>query len=447
MSIPHDFLYNPPEFEVSAHTGYKTERIAPLRRLSESNARIFYGWVVIGALLLILAVVLGTRISYGVFFKSIEGEFQLSRFETSAFFSTYMLITCLFAFFGGAALDRYGPRVVLFLMGLCTGASLLLSSRASAPWHLFFSYSLLLAMGTGAGFTIVATTTSRWFLRRRGLAMGIASSGEGLGIGIMAPAAMVCITSYGWRTALVIMGVSAILVMCCMSFLLKKDPAEMGLAPDGVKAPSLQRDPSGTAPALVSITLGGAFRTRSFWCFFIIYFFLSFCFHLVTTHIVPHATDLGIAREKAALILTLIGTISSAGRLIFGALSDRIGRKLSVVLCALLQSAMLVLVAWSRELWIFYVFAILYGFGFGGVSTVTTALVGDTFGAVNLGAIMGAAVVGYALGAAAGPLVGGHVFDLTNDYLIAFLIGAVAILVAVLFVLLIKREAEGLQKA
>ena len=424
-------------------------RMVLLKRFSESTDKIFYGWVVICALLLILAIVLGTRVSYGVFFKSIAGEFHLTRLETSAFFSTYMLISCVFAFFGGAALDRYGPRRVIFLMGLFVGASLLLSALASAPWHLFFSYSLLLAMGTGAGFTIVATTTSRWFARRRGMAMGIASSGEGLGIGLMAPAAMVCITAFGWRTALVIMGVSAVLVMCSMSLFLKKDPAEMGLAPDGDKIFPAQKGPSGQGLAHTqeSLTLGTAFRTRSFWCFFIIYFFLSFCFHLVTTHIVPHATDLGISREKAALILTLIGTISSVGRLTFGGLSDRIGRKVSVVLCALLQCAMLLFVAWSRELWLFYIFAIFYGFGFGGVSTVTTALIGDTFGATNLGAITGAAVVGYTLGAAAGPLLGGYVFDITNDYFIAFLIGAAAILGAILFVLLIKKEGPALKGA
>ena len=413
-----------------------------MKRFSKFTDRIFYGWVVIGALLLILALILGTRVSYGVFFKSIEAEFQLTRLETSSFFSTYMLISCFFAFLGGAALDRYGPRLVLFLMGLCAGSSLLLSALAGAAWHLFFSYSLLLAVGTGAGFTIVATTTSRWFVRRRGLAMGIASSGEGLGIGIMSPAAMVCITAFGWRTAMVILGATAILIICSMSFFLKKDPADMGLAPDGEKIPPVKKGPPGRVTALTpeSISLGRAFGTRSFWCFFIIYFLLSFCFHLVTTHIVPHATDLGISQEKAALILTLIGAISSLGRLIFGGLSDRIGRKFSAVLCSVLQFLMFLFVAWSGELWLFYIFAVFYGFGFGGMSTVITALIGDTFGGANLGAITGAAVVGFTLGAAAGPLLGGYIFDLTNDYFIAFLIGAATILSATVFIGLVKRE-------
>lgn len=413
-----------------------------MKRFSEFTDRIFYGWVVIGALLLILALILGTRISYGVFFKSIEAQFQLTRLQTSSFFSTYMLISCFFAFFGGAALDRYGPRLVLFLMGLCSGSSLLLSAQASAAWHLFFSYSLLLAMGTGAGFTIVATTTSRWFVRRRGLAMGIASSGEGLGIGIMSPAAMYCITAFGWRTAMVVLGVTAILIICGMSLFLKKDPADMELAPDGDKMPPVKRDLSrmSTASKTEGFSLGRAFTTRSFWCFFITYFLFSFCFHLVTTHIVPHTTDLGISQEKAALILTLIGLVSSLGRLTFGGLSDRIGRKFSAVLCAALQFLMFLFLVWSGELWMFYVFAVFYGFGFGGLSTVITALVGDTFGPANLGAITGAAVVGFTLGAAAGPLVGGYIFDLTNDYSIAFLISAAAILSATVFIGLVKRE-------
>jgi OFA family oxalate/formate antiporter-like MFS transporter len=110
------------------------------------KGKLFYGWVVVTVFLVIQAVLLGTTTSFGVFFKSIESEFHLTRTTTSAIFSVSMLFLSVFSVLGGWALDRYGPRIVLFLMGLFTGLSLLLTSQTNAAWQLFITYSLLLAM-------------------------------------------------------------------------------------------------------------------------------------------------------------------------------------------------------------------------------------------------------------------------------------------------------------
>ena len=405
--------------------------------------RLFYGWIVIADLLIIVSIIFGIRFCYGVFFKSIAAEFQLSRLATSAIFSTYMVIGCIFAILGGWALDRYGPRVVLTLMGLFTGFSLVITSLTNAVWQLFFSYSLLLAIGTGASFAVMAATASRWFIKKRGLALGIASSGEGLGIAVTAPLAATFITGFGWRVAFIILGLIAILVVCSLSQLLRKDPDAMGLYPDGSERPSVetdQRKQDHETPE--GLSLLNAFKTSTFWHIIAIYFLFSFSFLMVTTHIVPHATDLGMTGPRAALILTLIGVTNTLGRLVMGGVSDRIGRKLSAGICAMLQFAALIFLAWSNEPWMFFLFAIGYGFGFGGLSTSVTAIIGDVFGSGNLGAITGALVVGFALGAAVGPLVGGYIFDLSNDYFFAFLIGAAVVLTATIFVAMIKKEGE-----
>ena len=309
--------------------------------------RVFYGWFVIADLLLIVSIIFGVRFCYGVFFKSIAAEFQLSRLTTSAIFSTYMVIGCIFAILGGWALDRYGPRVVLFLMGLFTGLSLILTSLTNATWQLFFSYSLLLAIGTGAGFAVMAATASRWFIKKRGLALGIASSGEGLGISVTAPLAAYLITGFGWRVAFVVLGLIAILVVCTLSQLLKKDPDAMGLYPDGSEHPSVETDERRQGhDTTQGLSLLDAFRTNTFWYIIAIYFLFSFSFLLVTTHIVPHATDLGMSGPRAALILTLIGATNTLGRLVMGGFSDRIGRKVSAGICAMLQFATLIFLAW-----------------------------------------------------------------------------------------------------
>ncbi|MCG6535120.1 MAG: MFS transporter, partial [Syntrophales bacterium LBB04] len=133
------------------------------------NEKVFYGWVVVIASLIIGLAGFGIRYSFGVFFKSIEMEFGLSRAATSGIFSAHMVGSSISTVLGGWALDRYGPRKLTCLMGVFTGLSLLLASQATAPWHLYMSYSLLLALGTGPIFPVVNSTSSQWFNRRRGL--------------------------------------------------------------------------------------------------------------------------------------------------------------------------------------------------------------------------------------------------------------------------------------
>ena len=161
--------------------------------------KLFYGWVVVASFFIIGTAIWGIRFTFGVFFKSIESEFTLTRTATSAIFSTQMVLGGVFTILGGWVLDRYGPRIVILLMGLFAGLSLLLTSQTNAVWQLFLTYSLLLAMGTSAIYVGVMSTVSRWFDRRRGLALGLASVGAGLGPMIMAPFATYLIANFDWH--------------------------------------------------------------------------------------------------------------------------------------------------------------------------------------------------------------------------------------------------------
>jgi len=329
-------------------------------------------------------------------------------------------------------------------MGLFTGLSLLLTSQTNASWQLFISYGLLLAIGTGATYTVVMSTTSRWFEKKRGLALGIVGTGGGLGIVVMAPLATYLISNFAWRMSFIVMGLIALFFLVSLSMLLKKDPHEIGALPDGLKPDSGEmgvRDKRDDAQP-VSFSLSQAFRTRSFWFLGIIWLLWSLCLHLVLTHLVPHATDIGISAMKAAVALSLIGGVSIPARLLVGWASDRIGRKVSAVICALLQAGAMVWLLWSQDLWMFYLFAVIFGFGYGGLDPPITALIGDIFGVRNIGIIMGALIIGWALGAAIGPIIGGLIFDVSNSYSMAFLTGALAMLVASLLAALIRPGAK-----
>ena len=411
--------------------------LSPLR----IQHKLFYGWVVIAAFLVIGIITYGSFHSFGVFFKSIESEFSLTRAATSGVFSAHMALSLVFALIGGWALDRYGPRIIALLMGLFTGLSLLLTSQTNASWQLFITYSLLLSMGTGAIYIVTMATVSRWFDKKRGLALGIAGSASGFGMLLIAPFAAYLISNLDWRMAYAVIGLIAWLIVIPLSRLLRKNPQEIGALPDGEKSGSGEmgtEEPRREGNTeLTGFSLLEAAKTRTFWLFGSIWLLYSFCYLLVLTHIVPHTTDMGIPAMEAAAVLSVIGGSNIVGRLLMGRVSDTMGRKLTAITCALLVVGAMIWLIWSQELWMLYLFAIVCGFSFGGLDPSVTALIGDTFGLRSIGVIMGMLNVAWGIGSAVGPAIGGLVFDVSNSYSIAFLAGALTMLVVSLLVALI----------
>jgi len=413
-----------------------------LRSLFGLKDKVFYGWVVVTAFFVIGITLYGIHFSFGVFFKSIEGEFNLTRAATSAILSANMLLAGIFSFFAGWALDRYGPRIVVLLMGIFTGLSLLLTSQTSALWQLFITYSLLLAMGTGALYVVPMSAVSKWFDKKRGLALGLASLGIGLGTMIMAPFATYLISILDWRGAYFVIGIIAWLVVIPLSRLLKKGPSEVGALPDDVKSYSKDVKSTEGSIQLHDSSLLRVFRTRSFWLLVFIWFFFASCLFLVFTHLVPHVTDMGFSAGEAATVLSLVGVASIVGRVVMGIASDRLGRKLAAITCTLLQAGAMVWLIWSQDLWMFYLFALVFGFATSGFGITMAALIGDTFGVGKLGAILGVLEIGFGVGAAVGSAMGGLIFDINQSYFLAFLIEAAAMLVVTLLVALIKRATS-----
>lgn len=404
------------------------------------NKVFFYGWVILIASLAIGIISFGIRYSFGVFFNSLETEFGLSRAATSGIFSIYMVLCGLFSVIGGWALDRFGPRKVSLVMGLFIGFSLVASSQVHSVWMLYISYSFLLAIGTGALFSIVNTTTTRWFNRKRGMAIGITSSAGAIGEVFMAPLSTVLISHFDWRTSFIILGVMAWIILVPASLLMKRDPSDVGLLPDGDKPASGVTSGSKAARNEDGLLLSQAWRVREFWFLTITWFLLSISVNLILTHATPHAVDLGISSIEAALIISLIGIGSIIGRLIDGRLSDRVGRKPPAITGAILMFCSLIALMFIQNLWLFYVFAVVFGYGWGGLGSQITLLIGDIFGVRRLGLIMGMITLGWNFGAAIGPALGGMIYDATGSYSIAFGVAAVGMAIATFFAVIIRPE-------
>ncbi len=407
--------------------------------------KIFYGWVIVTAALIVVSTLIGIRYSSGIFLRSLEAEFDLSRTAISSVFAVYTILAGVFAFISGWALDRYGPRLVVSIMGFITGLSLLITSQTTYPWQLFFTYSVLLAMGTGGTLIVLTSIVSRWFYKKRGTALGIASSGAGLGALVMAPFAAHLISNLGWRISYLVLGTIAMLVIIPLAMLLRKDPGQIGLLPDGQKLSVTETSQvSGdTSFQMIGLSVHQSLKTRSFWLILAIWLLYGLCLNLFLVHIVAHATYIGISSIKASTIISVAGVFHLVSRLSIGRISDIIGRITPAAVCAALGAIALTGIIWGHSLLSFYVFAVLFGLSWGGIGVTTLAMVSDTFGERNIGAVMGTIDLGYAAGATMGTIIGGIVFDFTNSYEVAFAIGAVSMLLMVILLTLTRREINN----
>jgi len=408
--------------------------------------RLFYGWVISAVFIIIGIIMAGTRLSFGVFFKSIESDFNLTRATTSLVFSVYMVFCAVFAILGGWALDKYGPRVIFILMSIFFGFGLLLTSQTNSLWQLFITYSLLLALGSGAAFVGVMSTISRWFNKKRGLALGIVTSGAGVGIVVIAPFSTFLISTFDWRIACIALGVIALLIMTPLSSLLKKDPQEIGSLPDGIKLDSIDSSPQKhvieeDGVQSTGLSLSQSFRTRSLWLLMFIFLLASYNRFMVFTHLVPHSTDIGFSAVQAATVISVIGFSNIAGRLFIGILSDKISSKLAFIISSLIETGGMVLLLWSQGLWMLYLFAVVHGFASGGSIPVQAKVVGETFGLRRIGSILGVLEFCFGIGAAIGPTIGGFIFDVKGSYLIAFSSGAVVVFLRIPLIVLIRQES------
>jgi MFS family permease len=385
----------------------------------------------------------GTHFAFGVFFIPVLTEFGWTRAVTSGAFSLSMITQGLLGIVMGGLTDRLGPRVVLTLCGFLLGLGFLLMSQISAVWQLYLFYGVLIGTSMSGTMIPLLSTVARWFVKRRSMMTGIVMTGTGIGILIAAPVASRLISTYDWRTAYIILGSTALVVVVLAAQLLKRDPTRVRLL---TYDKNKQEEP-GLKLGIEGFSLKEAVHTRQFWLVLTAFFCLGFSLFAIMVHIVPHATELGISATSAASILATIGGLSIVGRLVLGAAADRIGNRRVLIIGFMLMSASLFWLVPATEEWMLYLFAIIFGFAGAGVGVAHSPLVARLFGLRSHGLIFGAMSLGPTIGGAVGPLVVGYVFDATGSYRIGFLVSAVLGVVGVMLLALLTqlRQAEPAQ--
>ena len=249
---------------------------------------------------------------------------------------------------------------------------------------------------------------------------GIVLTGVGIGTLIAPPVANWLISSYDWRISYIILGSIVLVFVVLAAQPLRRDPTRVGQVPYGEnegEEPGLKGDTK-------AFSLKEAVSTRQFWLVFSMFLCLGYCIFTILVHIVPHATDLGISAASAANILATVGGLSIIGRVVLGNVADRIGNRQALIIGFILMAAALFWLVPATEAWLLYLFAVAFGFAYGGCATSESPLVAGLFGLSSHGLILGITSLGFSIGAGAGPLVAGYIFDVSQSYQMAFLVCA-----------------------
>ena len=371
-----------------------------------------YGWVVVWAAFTALAVIFGVSYSFAAFFEPFAAQFQASRAEVSLIFGLSGLLYFVLGAFGGMLSDRYGPRRVSSAGMLCIAAALLGGSVASSMTQLTLAYGLGLGVGIALVYTPAIGCVQPWFTRRRGLAAGLASAGIGAGTLAVPLLAAAAITQWQWRGAMVALALGVGVFGLSSTMLLRR-------------APAAARRADGTVPGT---PLAAALRSRSFLWLYAMCVLGAPAMFIPFAHLSAAARDLGVADAQAVGLVGLIGIGSLTGRFAIGALADRVGRPLTLVLveASLGLSMLLWLAAGGYPA--LALFALWMGLSYGGIVSLMPALCMDLFGARAVSSIIGALYTGAALGNLGGPWLAGRVFDASGSY--AAVIGGCALLSA-----------------
>lgn len=413
--------------------------------LPKVKKELFYGWWIVLACSLLAFYGGGTFwYGFGVFVHPVVQELGWSLALISGAFSLQRLESGIVAPLVGFLLDRFGPRKLAisgaFIMGV--GFIYLSQVKEVLPFYIAF-FLISTGMSFAIGPAIATPVISKWFVKRRGRALGFYFAGAALG-GLLVPILSHLIALYGWRTTLLIMGPLTWLFATPLAFILRHKPEEHGLLPDG--------EPPGDTPETllttnrvelreVNFSVREAMLTPVFWLITLCFVVFQMTMSALFVHLIPYLIAAGIEAQLAALAVTFITLTSILGRMGFGWLADLFSKKWLLIIVFLLQAIGIFAFTQVRQVAHLIPFLLAYAPGYGGAMVLRPAIIGEYYGRQNFGTIFGVMLGIAMLGGIAGPVIAGLAFDIKGSYYSAFLFFALASLFSAVLLLLLKRPS------
>jgi len=415
----------------------------------------FFGWVVVGLSFLATLNSAGIRSALPVFINPLEAEFGWSRLSISWAGGISLLLFGVGAPLTGWLLDRFGPRRVMLVGLTLLGAGVAATTLMQELWHLILLWGLVIGIGAaGMSSVLAASIAHRWFVARRGLALGILSGASSTGQLIFIPLLMMVVVASGWRAAALIMVAVSIGMIALIGFGMRNAPSDVGLEPYGSETESppgagqrvplhtsvlgpesLKKDQAKPTP----IGIREAVKNSTFWLLCGSYFVCGGTSSgLIGLHLIPHAIERGIPQITAAWTVGVMGAMNLVGTLFSGWLTDRMDSRKLLAAVYVLRGLSLFILPYVTNFTGLFIFAIIYGLDWFATVPPSIYLTGETFGKQSIGRIYGWIFLAHQLGAFVSAIGAGTIFDWVGRYEPAFLIGGVMGLAAAVMALSIR---------
>ena len=412
---------------------------------------VFYGWWLVGIsgfVMVISTVPLFHAMS--VWAVALERHFGWNRTQLGFALTFTRVEGGLMGPIEGYLTDKVGTRRMVFIGLIILGGAFIFFGLVQNLWMFYLAY-ILMAVGQGLGSWIpLMTMLNRWFHRRRAMALGWSNMGSRAGALILVPVIAWSIDPdrLGWRETAIILGIIMIVVAGPISRLIRNQPQDYGLLPDGDKVVPVpvamgagQLAPPQTAEE-IDFTASEALRTPAFWLIAFGHGFTSMVILAIMAHLGLLMVDKGYEIQDAAFVVSAYTAVAMGFQLVGGYVGGKIPIRMALTFFTTLQALGVLVLVFADSLASFYVFAALFGAGFGGRNPLTVAIRGDYFGSASFGKILGLSTVPMnLLLLIAAPLVG-WMRDVQGTYTDAFLVMVVTNLAGAVCFLLSKRPVK-----
>jgi MFS transporter, OFA family, oxalate/formate antiporter len=384
--------------------------------------------------------------SLSIFMKPITQSLNVTRGALALATTLPGILGGLFSVYAGRLTDKYGPRFLVTACGVFIFIGCYLMSRVHTLWQIYAIDFGPMLIGMACGYVPIISNLSRWFgPRNRGMAIGIGAAGYSLG-GTIGPIVLQSlISSYDWRQAYVVLGLTFLVVLVITSQFMRHSPQRMGLMPLGEEVIQTDKPSSATVHSSIEgegMSLIQSLRTARFWILGIIGIIYCFAYWSMVQHLSSYATDAGIPVMVAASIVSTIAAGAIVGKLSVGFIVGRTGVKKALCGSFIVLTLSQLLLFFGTGTWILYLFAAIFGFAYGGLMTLVNVAPGEFFGVKSVGTILGVLIYFTVIGSAAGPPLFGYIFDVTGTYHEAFLINIVLSALGFILSLILLRLRE-----
>ena len=431
-----------------------SDRLDPVRfRLftSESHAEmgspvrgVFYGWWLVGLAVFMLTLMAVTVFQgLGTFLDTLEGEFGWSRTKLSIAFSLARAESAVIGPIEGFLIDRVGNRRMVLIGYTIMGIGFILFSLVQNLWHFYVAF-IVITLGSGlGGWLAMMSLVNNWFVRNRSFALATAMSGVHFGGFLVFPLAL-GIESHGFRVTTFGIGVFLLAIVVPATRMIRNRPEEYGLRPDGDPPPPAAREQKEreAVPDLddeQEFTARQALRTPAFWTLTIVQLASSVSIMTLALHLVPKLTDMGMSLSAAGVVVLTYTAIALPSQFLAGYLADRLPKQILIFVYLSFQAVSILVIALADSLFPVYLFAVLYGIGFGGRIPLMTAIRGEFFGRKAFATIMGLGQAPNNIMLIGAPIFAGYMFDATGTYIVPFTAFAVLNFLGAVLMLFVKR--------